>query len=49
VDRDTEMATGSTDWSKAAIAWIYEHDASLLEQQDAASYRRGAAVGGQIR
>jgi salicylate hydroxylase len=29
--RDAEMATGSTDWSKKAIAWIYEHDATKLE------------------
>jgi salicylate hydroxylase len=30
-ERDAEMATGSTDWSKTAIAWIYEHDPSQLE------------------
>ena len=30
-ERDAEMATGSTDWSKTAIAWIYEHDATKLE------------------
>jgi salicylate hydroxylase len=26
--RDAEMAQASTDWSFAAVAWIYEHDAS---------------------
>jgi salicylate hydroxylase len=30
-ERDADMATGSTDWSKTAIAWIYEHDATKLE------------------
>ena len=30
-ERDAQMATGSTDWSKTAIAWIYEHDATKLE------------------
>ena len=31
VERDHLMATGSTDWSNSAIAWIYGHDASKLE------------------
>jgi salicylate hydroxylase len=26
-ERDAEMAAGATDWSFAAIAWLYEHDA----------------------
>jgi salicylate hydroxylase len=30
-ERDTQMATGSTDWSNTAIAWIYRHDATRLE------------------
>ena len=30
-ERDAQMATGSTDFSKSAIAWIYEHDATRLE------------------
>jgi salicylate hydroxylase len=30
-ERDAQMATGSTDWSNTAIAWIYEHDATKLE------------------
>jgi 2-polyprenyl-6-methoxyphenol hydroxylase-like FAD-dependent oxidoreductase len=30
-ERDAQMATGSTDWSKTAIAWIYRHDATRLE------------------
>jgi salicylate hydroxylase len=30
-ERDAEMETGSTDWSKTAIAWIYEHDATKPE------------------
>jgi salicylate hydroxylase len=29
--RDAHMARGSTDWSLAAIAWLYEHDASVAE------------------
>ena len=28
--RDAEMATGVTDWSWAAIAWLYEHDAEVV-------------------
>jgi salicylate hydroxylase len=30
-ERDAEMASGATDWSWAAIAWLYEHDAELVE------------------
>jgi salicylate hydroxylase len=30
--RDTEMATGATDWSFDAVAWIYEHDATAPDQ-----------------
>ncbi len=30
--RDAEMATGSTDWSFQAVAWIYEHDAAVIDQ-----------------
>jgi salicylate hydroxylase len=26
-ERDAQMASGATDWSFAAIAWLYEHDA----------------------
>ena len=29
-ERDVEMATGATDWSWAAIAWLYEHDAEVV-------------------
>jgi salicylate hydroxylase len=29
--RDAQMASGSTDWSFDAIAWIYEHDAAAVE------------------
>jgi salicylate hydroxylase len=29
--RDTEMARGTTDWSLAAIAWVYGHDAGMLD------------------
>ena len=28
--RDEEMASGSTDWSFRAVAWVYEHDAAAL-------------------
>jgi 2-polyprenyl-6-methoxyphenol hydroxylase-like FAD-dependent oxidoreductase len=27
IERDAQMASGATDWSFAAIAWLYEHDA----------------------
>jgi salicylate hydroxylase len=30
-ERDAKMATGATDWSFAAIAWLYEHDAEVVE------------------
>ena len=29
-ERDTQMATDSTDWSFDAVAWIYEHDATTI-------------------
>jgi len=31
--RDTEMATGLTDWSFKAVAWIYEHDAATVDRE----------------
>jgi salicylate hydroxylase len=30
--RDAHMARGSTDWSLGAIAWLYQHDASVVDQ-----------------
>jgi salicylate hydroxylase len=30
-DRDARMASGATDWSFAAIAWLYEHDAEVVD------------------
>jgi salicylate hydroxylase len=30
-ERDAAMANGATDWSFAAVAWLYEHDAGALE------------------
>ena len=32
-ERDAEMARGVTDWSRAAIAWLFAHDAELIEVQ----------------
>jgi salicylate hydroxylase len=29
--RDAAMASGSTDWSLSAIAWVYAHDAGVVE------------------
>jgi hypothetical protein len=26
------MAQGATDWSFAAIAWLYEHDAAAVDE-----------------
>jgi salicylate hydroxylase len=40
--RDAHMAQGATDWSFAAIAWLYQHDASVLDE--AAEPRSLAAV-----
>jgi salicylate hydroxylase len=40
--RDADMAQGATDWSFAAIAWLYQHDASVLNE--AAEPRSSAAV-----
>jgi salicylate hydroxylase len=40
--RDADMAQGATDWSFAAIAWLYQHDASVL--YEAAEPRSAAAV-----
>jgi salicylate hydroxylase len=31
--RDARMASGSTDWSLAAIAWLYEHDAEEVDDR----------------
>jgi salicylate hydroxylase len=31
--RDAEMASGATDWSWAAIAWLYEHNAELVGER----------------
>jgi salicylate hydroxylase len=31
VERDALMATESTDWSFDAVAWIYEHDATVVD------------------
>jgi 2-polyprenyl-6-methoxyphenol hydroxylase-like FAD-dependent oxidoreductase len=31
-ERDERMSGGSTDWSFQAVAWIYEHDATLAHQ-----------------
>jgi salicylate hydroxylase len=30
-ERDARMALGATDWSQSAVAWIYGHDASVVE------------------
>jgi salicylate hydroxylase len=30
-ERDAAMASGATDWSLAAIAWLYEHDAEVVD------------------
>jgi salicylate hydroxylase len=32
-ERDAEMASGATDWSWAAIAWLYEHDAEVIGER----------------
>src|SRR5580704_4051810 len=40
--RDATMARGATDWSLAAIAWLYEHDAAAAA--DAAEPESAAAV-----
>ena len=29
-ERDGQMASGSTDWSISAVAWIYGHDSGTL-------------------
>lgn len=31
------MASGSTDWSINAVAWLYGHDARLLPEQASAA------------
>jgi salicylate hydroxylase len=30
-ERDAEMARGATDWSPKAVAWLYGHDADILD------------------
>jgi salicylate hydroxylase len=29
--RDAQMASGATDWSLAAITWLYKHDADVVD------------------
>jgi salicylate hydroxylase len=29
--RDAEMASGSSDWSIDAVAWLYGHDSRVLQ------------------
>jgi 2-polyprenyl-6-methoxyphenol hydroxylase-like FAD-dependent oxidoreductase len=31
-ERDGQMAQGSTDWSFKAVAWIYNHDAGVVNE-----------------
>jgi len=31
IERDTLMAKGMTDWSYRAVAWVYSHDAGVIE------------------
>ncbi|HYS48233.1 MAG TPA: hypothetical protein VEM36_05590, partial [Xanthobacteraceae bacterium] len=40
--RDAHMAQNATDWSLAAIAWLYEHDAAVVD--DPAEPRSAASV-----
>ncbi|MDG4786137.1 FAD-dependent monooxygenase [Micromonospora sp. WMMD1102] len=35
-ERDARMASGGTDWSFGAIAWIYRHDAAIVDGRPAA-------------
>jgi salicylate hydroxylase len=30
-ERDAEMARGTTDWSLGAVAWLYGHDAGVIQ------------------
>jgi salicylate hydroxylase len=30
--RDAKMASGSTDWSLAAVTWLYQHDAAVVDE-----------------
>ena len=32
-ERDAQMAKGMTDWSYQAVAWVYGHDAAVLEDR----------------
>jgi salicylate hydroxylase len=36
-ERDAQMASGSTDWSFKAVAWIYQHDASADSAESSAT------------
>jgi salicylate hydroxylase len=29
-DRDSKMTSGTTDWAAGSVAWLYDHDASIL-------------------
>jgi len=41
-ERDAEMASGSTDWSTTAIAWVWGHDAAASDDLDLAGRRPAA-------
>jgi salicylate hydroxylase len=36
-ERDAQMSAGSTDWSFSAVAWIYEHDATVVDPAQSAT------------
>jgi salicylate hydroxylase len=41
-ERDAEMASGNTDWSTSAIAWVWGHDAAAIEHAEVEGRRPAA-------
>jgi salicylate hydroxylase len=41
-ERDAQMASGSTDWSTSAIAWVWGHDAAAIEHAEVEGERPAA-------
>jgi salicylate hydroxylase len=38
--RDADLASGKAGWSAGAVAWLYDHDASVLDASETASAQR---------
>jgi 2-polyprenyl-6-methoxyphenol hydroxylase-like FAD-dependent oxidoreductase len=49
LERDAEMARGTTDWSLNAVDWLYGHDAGTVRDSDAHCVSRSPANNSGVR